>query len=285
MMDTIQRFLLEDLDIRGAVVRLGASWHQMQADRDYGAAERDLLGELTAVTTLIASNLKLPGRVTFQLQGHGPVRMLVVDCDEQLRLRGMAKKREAAVAPGPLPQLVGDGQLMLTLQTNVAAERPWQSMVPIEGDTLASVFENYLERSEQTPTRLWLAADENHACGLFLQKLPGADERDADGWNRIVQLASTVKPAELSLPADALLTRLFAEETLRLYDPRPVRYHCPRDEEKVLTMLTTLGRDEVAEMLEEQGEILIRDDICNQEYRFGPDVLDRLFPSPSQLLH
>ncbi len=284
-MDTIRRFLLEDLDIRGAVVRLGASWHQMQADRDYGAAERDLLGELAAVTTLIASNLKLPGRVTFQLQGHGPVRILVVDCDEQLRLRGMAKKREAVVAPGPLPQLVGDGQLMLTLQTNVAAERPYQSMVPIEGDTLASVFENYLERSEQTPTRLWLAADENHACGLFLQKLPGADERDPDGWNRIVQLASTVRPEELALPADALLTRLFTEETLRLYDPRPVYYHCPRDEEKVLAMLTTLGRDEVAEMIEEQGEILIRDDICNQEYRFGPDVLDRLFPSPSQLLH
>lgn len=285
MMDTIRRFLLEDLDIRGAVVRLGASWHQMQAQRDYGAIERDLLGEFAAVTTLIASNLKLPGRVTFQLQGHGPVRLLVVDCDEQLRLRGMAKRREATVAPGPLPQLVGDGQLMLTLQTNVAAERPYQSLVPIEGDSLARVFENYLERSEQTPTRLWLAADDNHACGLFLQKLPGADERDADGWNRIVQLASTVKPTELALPADTLLTRLFAEETLRLFDPKPVHYHCPRDEEKVLAMLTTLGRDEVAEMLEEQGEILIRDDICNQEYRFGPDVLDRLFPAPSQLLH
>lgn len=285
MMDTIRHFLLEDLDIRGAAVRLGASWHQMQARRDYGATERDLLGEFAAVTTLISSNLKLPGRVTFQLQGHGPVRLLVVDCDEQLRLRGMAKTRDAAVAHVPLPQLVGDGQLVLTLQTNVAAERPYQSLVPIEGDSLARVFENYLERSEQTPTRLWLAADANHACGLFLQKLPGADERDADGWNRVVQLASTVRPEELALPADTLLTRLFAEEALRLFDPKPVHYHCPRDEEKVLAMLTTLGRDEVAEMLEEQGEVVIRDDICNQEYRFGHEVLDRLFPSPSQLLH
>lgn len=284
-MDTIRSFLFEELDIRGAAVRLGASWHQMQAQRDYGAPERDLLGELTAVTTLIASNLKAPGRATFQLQGHGPLRLLVVDCDEQLRLRGMAKTRDAALAPGPLPQLVGDGQLMLTLQTNVAAERPYQSLVPIEGDTLAQVFESYLERSEQTPTRLWLAADANHACGLFLQKLPGADERDADGWNRVVQLAATVKPAELALPTDALLRRLFAEETLRLFDPKPVRYHCPRDEEKVLAMLTTLGRDEVAEIIAEQGEIAIRDDICNQEYRFGIEVLDRLFPSPSQRLH
>ena len=283
-MDTIRRFLFEGLDVRGAVVRLGPAWQQMQARRGYGAPERDLLGELAAVTALITSNLKLPGRVTFQLQGHGPVRMLVVDCDEQLRLRGMAKTR-AAVAPGPLPQLLGDGQLMLTLQPDVAAERPWQSHVPLEGETLAQVFESYLERSEQTPTRLWLTADEHHACGLFLQKLPNADERDADGWNRVVHLASTVKPGELALPADALLTRLFAEETLRLFEPKAVHYHCPRDEEKVLAMLTTLGREEVADMLAEQGEILIHDEICNHEYRYGAEVLDRLFPAPSQLLH
>jgi len=285
-MDTVRRFLFDDLDIRGAVVRLGPAWHEMQARRDYGAPERDLLGELAAVTTLIGSSLKLPSRITFQLQGHGPVRMLVVDCDEQLRLRGMAKTHEGlAVAPAPLPQLLGDGRLVLTLQTNVAAERPWQSHVPIEGETLAQVFENYLEQSEQTPTRLWLMADAQYACGLFLQKLPGADLRDADGWNRVVQLASTVKPAELALPAEQLLARLFAEETVRLFAPQPVRYHCPRDEEKVLNMLRTLGREEVASILEEQGEILIHDEICNHEYRFGDEVLAQRFPTPSQLLH
>lgn len=285
-MDTIRRFLFDDLDIRGAAVRLGPAWHQMQARRDYGAPERDLLGELAAVTTLIGSNLKLPSRITFQLQGHGPVRMLIVDCDEQLQLRGLAKIRDdKPVEPAPLPQLIGDGRLVLTLQTNVAAERPWQSHVPIEGETLAQVFENYLEQSEQTPTRLWLMADEHHACGIFLQKLPGADERDPDGWNRVVQLASTVKAAELALPADMLLTRLFAEETVRLFEPQPVRYHCPRDEEKVLNMLRTLGREEVAEMLQESNEIVILDDICNQEYRYGHDVLGLLFPTPSQLLH
>lgn len=285
-MDTIRRFLFDELDIRGAVVRLGPAWHEMQARRDYGAPERDLLGELAAVTTLIGSNLKLPARITFQLQGHGPVRMLVVDCDEQLRLRGLAKTRDGEpVAPAPLPQLLGDGRLVLTLQTNVAAERPWQSHVPIEGETLAQVFEHYLEQSEQTPTRLWLMADDRHACGLFLQKLPGADLRDADGWNRVVQLASTVTPAELALPAEQLLARLFAEETVRLFAPQPVRHHCPRDDEKVLNMLRTLGRDEVASMLEAHDEIVIHDDICNHEYRFGEDVLAQLFPMPSQLLH
>lgn len=284
-MDAIRRFLIENLDIRGAVVRLGPAWQAMQARRNYARAARDLLGELAAVTTLIAANLKTPGRITFQLQGRGPLRLLVVDCDEQWRLRGMAKTGADSVVPAPVPQLVGDGQLMLTLQTNVAAERPYQSHVPIAGDTLAEIFEHYLEQSEQTPSRLWLMADGDQACGLFLQKLPGADARDADGWNRVQHLAATVEPAELALPAETLLARLFPEETLRLFAAQPVSYHCPRDEEKVLNMLRTFGREEVAAMLAEHDEIVIEDEICNHEYRFGAEVLAQLFPTPSQLLH
>ncbi|MBI4984283.1 MAG: Hsp33 family molecular chaperone HslO [Rhodocyclales bacterium] len=282
-MDAIRRFLFEDLDVRGAVVRLGPAWQEMQAGRDYAPIVRDLLGELAAVTTLIGSNLKQPGRISFQLQGHGPVRIMVVDCDEQLRLRGMAKTG-GSVAPAPLSGLLGDGRLMLTLQTDGTA-RPYQSYVPLAGETLAAIFENYLAQSEQTPTRLWLAADADMACGLFLQKLPGADARDADGWNRVQLLASTVKPAELALPAETLLANLFAEETLRLFAPRPVRYHCPRDEAKVLNMLRTLGREEVAEMLAAHDEIVVQDDICNHEYRFGPEILGHLFATPSKLLH
>ena len=102
-MDTVHRFLLEDLDIRGALVQLGPAWREMQARRHYAPAVRDLLGELAAVTTLIGSNLKNPGRVGFQLQGHGPVSMLVMDCDEQLRLRGMARGGEATIAVSPAP--------------------------------------------------------------------------------------------------------------------------------------------------------------------------------------
>lgn len=282
-MDSVRRFLFEDLNLRGALVQLGPCWHEMQARRDYAAPVRDLLGELAAVTTLIGSNLKSPGRLTFQLQGHGPVKLLVVDCDERLRLRGLAKTREA-VALGPLPQLLGDGQLMLTLQTD-NADQPYQSFVPLEGDSMAAVFEHYLQSSEQTPTRLWLAAGERHTSGLFLQKLPGADERDEDGWNRVQMLAQTLRADELALPAETLLGRLFPEETLRLFDPLPVSYHCPRDEEKVLDMLRALGRNEIEEALAEQGGLAIHDDICQHEYRFGPEVIERLFSTDGRTLH
>lgn len=276
-MDYIRRFLFEQLDIRGAVASLGNAWHEMHAGRDDPPAVTALLGELAAVTALIAGNLKTPGRLTFQLQGHGLVSLLLVDCDERLRLRGTVRlKVNVAVPPAPtFRELLGDGQLILTLQTNFGD--PYQSIVPLVGDSLTGIFEHYLVQSEQQPARLFLTATEDFAGGMFLQKLPEADTRDPDGWNRIGHLAATLRPAELVEPAANLLMRLFPEEDIRLFDPRPVRYHCPRDEEKVLAMLRSIGRTEVEAALAEQGEIAVEDDICRQSYSFGPEVVQRLF--------
>ncbi|MEI6987649.1 MAG: Hsp33 family molecular chaperone HslO, partial [Rhodospirillaceae bacterium] len=154
---------------------------------------------------------------------------------------------------------------------------PYQSVVPLVGTSLAAAFEHYLVQSEQQPARLFLSATDKFAGGLFLQKLPDADSKDPDGWNRIEHLAATLKPAELAEPAANLLMRLFPDENIRLFDPRPVSYHCPKDEEKVLTMLKSLGRAEVESALAEQGEIAIDDDICRQRYRYGPEIIARLF--------
>ncbi|MCX7146730.1 MAG: Hsp33 family molecular chaperone HslO [Sulfuritalea sp.] len=286
-MDAVHRFLLEDLDIRGALVQLGPSWAAMTSRRNYAVPVRELLGELAAVTALIGSNLKTPGRLSFQLQGHGPVSMLVMDCNEQLQLRGMAKSELAADAEaniGSVSDLLGDGQLVLTLQPKTA-QSPYQRVVPLAGGTLAKIFEHYLEQSEQQPARLWLAATPDTACGLFLQKLPTADVRDPDGWNRIEQLAATVRPEELALPPETLLTRLFSEESVRLFEPRPAAWHCPRDEEKVRNMLLSLGREEVESMLGDAEIIAIEAEICGHEYRFGAEIVDELFPPDGRLLH
>ena len=286
-MDAVHAFLLEDLDIRGALVQLGSSWAAMTGRRRYAAPVRDLLGELAAVTALIGSNLKTPGRLSFQLQGHGPVSMLVMDCNEQLQLRGMAKSEldaEAESSIAGVGDLLGDGRLVLTLQPKTA-ETPYQSVVPLAGSTLAKAFEHYLAQSEQQPARLWLAATADTACGLFLQKMPGADLRDADGWNRIEQLADTVHPEELTLPPETLLTRLFGTENVRLFAPRQASWHCPRDEEKVRSMLLSLGREEVESMLADAEMIAIEDEICGHEYRFGADIIDELFPPDGRLLH
>jgi molecular chaperone Hsp33 len=283
----VQRFLLEDLDIRGAVVRLDSAWQGMQADRAYPAIVTRLLGEMMATAAIIGGNLKQPGRLTFQLSGHGQLKALILDCTQDLKMRGMARF-EPGIAEAPLQELVGDGRLLLTLD-NPQAAMPYQSFVPLEGGTIAEVFEHYLAQSEQQPARLFLAANGTTAAGLFLQKLPSADARDADGWMRISHLASTVKPEELlTLDPETLLTRLFAEEDKRLYEAREVTYHCPEDWDKVRGMLLQLGRGEVEAILSEHGEVVIRDDICNRDYRFGLEDIKKLFDEaapPKPTLH
>ncbi len=280
---SVRRFLFEGLDIRGAFVQLGDSWQQMQAGRDYQPTVAQLLGETAAVTALIGAQLKQPGRLTLQLRGNGPIQLLVMDCNEQLQMRGMARSNPV-VLPAPVPTLLGaqdGGQLMLSLDLPTA-RHPYQSFVPMVGNSISEIFEHYLEQSEQQPSRLFSTAGSKAAACLFLQKMPDADARDADGWQRITQLASTVKPKELmELDAEALLNRLFHEEIaaggVRVYDPQPVVYHCPEDWTKVRDMIRGIGRQDAETILAEHGEILIRDDICNREYRFTPEDVAELF--------
>lgn len=284
--DHIHPFLLEQLDLRGAIVSLDDCWRSLLGKRGYPAPVLHLLGEMSAVTLLIAANLKQPGRMTFQLRGEGPVNLLVLDCDEQLRLRGMARWNPEGMAEDlSAAELLGQGQLGLTLDA-AAMRQPYQSLVPLHGDSVATMFEHYLGLSEQQPARLLLAADEQRAVGLLLQKLPGADQRDADGWNRIQHLLATVDRTELlrQAPLD-LLGRVFHEEVLRVYPPRPVSHHCPEDWEKIHNMLRGLGRKECDGILREHGEILVRDDICEREYRLGPEAVAALFEPPSPTLH
>lgn len=272
----VRSFLFEQLDIRGAWVQLGSAWREMTAGRDYPAPAAELLGQLAVVATLITANLKQAGRLTFQLRGEGAVSLLVIDCDEQLRLRGMART-EPGISAGSLPALLGDGALTLTLDT-ADMRQPYVSHVPLQGDSVAAVFEHYLAQSEQQPTRLWLAANNETAAGLFLQALPGAAERDADGWNRVQLLAGTVRPEELlGLGSIKLIERLFAEEDVRVYDPRLVSYHCPRDPEKIESMLLAVGRTECEAILAEHGEIRVHDDICNHEYVLDAAAVAALF--------
>ncbi len=274
--DRVRSFLFEQLDIRGAWVQLGGAWREMTAGRNYPEPVLELLGQLAAVTTLITANLKQAGRLTFQLRGDGDVSLLVIDCDEQLRLRGMAHA-PSELSSGSLPALLGDGSLTLILDT-ADMRQPYQSHVPLQGDTLAAVFEHYLAQSEQAPTRLWLAANHETAAGLFLQALPGAAMRDADGWNRVQILADTVRADELlGLGAIKLIERLFPEEDVRVYDPRPVSYHCPYDPDKIYSMLRSVGRAECEDILAEQGEIRVHDDICNHEYVLDAAAVAALF--------
>jgi len=276
MNNYVQRFLFDDLDIRGAIVRLDTVWQKLLTNRNYPAPVVKLLGQMTATTVLLADNLKQAGRLTLQLRGNGPVSLLVIDCNEALNVRCMAQHGDD-LKSGSASDLLGHGQLLMSLDTESMRE-PYQSVVPLNGNSIAEIFEHYLQQSEQLASRFFLAASPTGITGLFLQKMPTTDERDVDGWSRIEALAGTAKEDELlGLASEQILTRLFHEETVRVFERQPVTNDCPEDWEKVRNMLRTLGREEVYGALKEHGAILIRDDLANHEYRFDKAAIDALF--------
>ena len=275
--DYVQRFLFEDLDIRGRLVCLTRAWQRMLEGRGYPGAIVSLLGHTTALNVLLGANQKDAGRVTLQVQGSGPVRLLVSDCTAELRIRGMAQYEAAPAAPSNEKHLLGDGKLSVTLE-DLKSGRLYQSLVPLEGETLEDIFEHYLSQSEQVTSFLRLFSDAGAVCGLLLEKLPGADGRDPDGWNRVTHLASTLTLDETrdAQPYD-LLTRVFPEELMRVFRLYPVEYHCPYDVEKVKDLLRGLGREEVESILAEKGEVVIRNEMCNHEYRFDARAIADMF--------
>ena len=268
--------MLDDLDIRGAIVRLDSVWQKLLTNRDYPAPVIELLGQMSATTLLLANNLKQAGRLTIQLRGDGPISRLVIDCNEELNIRCMAQHGEKIEASS-LVDLLGKGQLLFSLDM-ASMREPYQSIVPLTGNSIAGIFEHYLKQSEQLASRFFLTATPTGAAGLFLQKMPTTDQRDTDAWTRVEALASTVKAEELlDLPTEELLTRLFHEETVRIFDASAVTNDTPEDWEKIGNMLRTLGREEVYGALKERGVIVIRDDLANQEYRFEKAAIDELF--------
>lgn len=275
--DYVQRFLFENLDIRGRLVCLTGAWQRMLDGRDYPEDIAALLGHTTALNVLLGANQKGSGRVTLQVQGTGPVKLLVSDCTAELQIRGMAQYEKEKVAPSNERKLLGDGRLSVTLE-DMKSGQFYQSLVPLEGETLEQIFEHYLAQSEQTIAFLRLKADSGALCGLLLEKLPQADARDPDGWNRVTHLASTLTLEETrdAQPYD-LLTRVFPEELMRVFRLYAVEYHCPYDETKVKEMLRGLGRKEVEAILAEQGEVVIRNEMCNHEYRFDARAIAELF--------
>jgi molecular chaperone Hsp33 len=208
------------------------------------------------------------------------VKLLVSDCTAELRIRGMAKYEQDLTQINAERTLLGNGRLCVTLE-DMSSGQMYQSLVPLEGETLEAIFEHYLSQSEQLPSFLRLYADKGAVCGLLLEKLPAADTRDPDGWDRVRHLAATLT---LDETRDAqpyhLLTRVFPEELMRVFKLYAVEYHCPYDEAKVKDMLRGLGREEVEGILAEKGEVLIRNEICNHEYRFDATAIREIFLNP-----
>lgn len=276
--DSLRRFLFEHAPIRGEIVRLDAVWQSVIERHNYPTVLRDLMGELCAATALLAATLKLQGSMVLQIHGKGAVKLLVVECSGDLEMRATAKW-EGELAHGTLQDLVGsDGRFVITLDPK-DGNQAYQGIVALEGESIAEILQNYMTRSEQLETRLWLAADGKHAAGMLLQKLPAQGELpDDDPWERAVLIADTLKPEELlSVPANELVHLLYHEEDIRLFDAQEVVFRCTCSRENVGRMLRMLGREEVDSILAERGDIEVHCEFCNQRYVFDRVDADAVF--------
>ncbi|MGV2898891.1 Hsp33 family molecular chaperone HslO [Achromobacter sp. AGC78] len=298
MTDQLKKYLTEDRSVRIQAVRLDATWKAVQANHDYPPAITHLLGELVAASTLLAANIKFDGSLVLQIQGDGPIALLVVECRSDLSLRATVKVREGHEVPadGTMQSLLnpgGNGRFIVVLdpQRKLPGQQPYQGIVPLEGETVAQALQHYMKASEQLDTRLWLAADADHAAGMLVQRLPfhgGTDapllteQAAADTWDRVVALASTLKRDEvLEADIDTLIHRLFWEDTLLAFDPVAVRWHCPCTRERVASMLRSLGEEEVNSVLAERGQVDVSCDFCGKPYKFDAVDCATLF-SPNQ---
>jgi molecular chaperone Hsp33 len=286
--DRLQRFLLRGAPVRGEIVSLDAAWLEVVNRHALPASVRDRLGELSAAALLLAASLKFDGTLVLQIHGDGPVALFVVECDAGGTFRATVKLREGCEPPpqAGLNELVnahGRGRFVVTLdpRTRSPSRQPYQGIVPFEGDDIAAVLERYMARSEQVPTRLWLASDGARAVGLLLQRMPGEGGRaapgeDPDGWERMQLLADTITRDELlGLPPASVLARLFWQEPIESVDRRPCRFACSCTREKVASMLRLLGRDEVESILAERGDVEVRCEFCNEAYTL--DAVDAAF--------
>ncbi len=275
--DSLRRFLFEHAPLRGEVVRLDDVWQSVIERHNYPPVLRDLMGELCAAAVLLAATLKLHGSMVLQIHGKGAVKLLVVECSGDLELRATAKW-EGDLSHGTLQDLVGDGRFVITLDPK-DGNQAYQGIVALEGDSIAEILQNYMTRSEQLETRLWLAADGKSAAGMLLQKLPAQGEsQDDDAWERAVLIADTLKPEELlTLPAGELVHLLYHEEDIRLFDAQAVVFRCTCSRENVAQMLRMLGREEVDSILAERGDIEVHCEFCNQRYVFDRVDADAVF--------
>ncbi|MHB8425984.1 MAG: Hsp33 family molecular chaperone HslO, partial [Gammaproteobacteria bacterium] len=212
---------------------------------------------------------------TLQIQGNGPVPLLVMQCTSRFNLRGLAHWRGESLPTG-LKALLSDGRLALTIEPSGKGER-YQSIVPLEGETLTASLEGYFQRSEQLPTRLWLTAGDDSAAGLLLQVMPHR-ERDPEAWQHVTVLADTVTDRELNTPpAEQLLHRLYHGEDVRLFEATPGSFRCQCSRERIEATLRSLGAEEMHSILREHSKVHVDCEFCGRGYDFDRVDVEGLF--------
>lgn len=283
MNDQIQRFLFEETNVRGEIVTLQEAHAEVMERHDYPPAVTRQLGELLAAVALLTETIKLDGTMSIEVRGDGPLSLLMAESNPGGELRAIARLDEEAAIPAEdasFAELLGEGKVTITLDPREGHR--YQGIVALTRDSLAGCLEDYFAQSEQLPTRLWLADDGQRAAGLLLQRLPDeAQNQDDDAWERTVHLASTLTDAELlEVEQRELLHRLYHEETVRVFEPKALRFACTCSRERIAGALLSLGSAELRDILAEQGGIATQCHFCHTRYEFTLAEVEAMLEDP-----
>jgi molecular chaperone Hsp33 len=283
--DALSRFVFDRAAVRGAIVSLDDACAAILGCHPYPPALKRALAELLGAAALLTSTLKFNGTLTVQLQGDGPVRLLVVECDAALNLRATAQWTDAAAAlrpDAPLAALAGgpgQGRLAITLDPRDGGPI-YQGIVALEATSIGTLIEHYLATSEQIDSRMVLAAEEGRVRGLLLQRLPGSGAEDLWTWEgAAARIDGLARGRLLAAPTpEALVAELFHDRDVRLFAPHAARSSCSCSAERVAGALRLLGRDEVESILAEQGSVSVTCEFCNRRYAYDAVGARALFP-------
>ncbi|NRB69435.1 MAG: Hsp33 family molecular chaperone HslO [Vibrio sp.] len=288
--NVLNRYLFEDLSVRGELVQLDEAYQRIISSKEYPAPVQGLLGELLVATTLLTATLKFEGSITLQLQGDGPVSLAVINGDHDQKVRGVARWKGDIAEDASIHDMMGKGHLVITIDPK-KGER-YQGIVGLDGDNLSEVLESYFANSEQLKTRIWLRLGEHegkqHAAGMLIQVMPDGTGTP-DDFEHLEQLTDTVKNEELfTLQANELLYRLYNQEKVRLFEPQPVAFHCGCSRERSGAAIMTVDRAEIQDILAEVGSISLHCDYCGTDYTFDEAQIAELFDhtdSDNETLH
>ena len=273
--DQLKRFLFSNNPIRGEHVSLDASWRQIVAQSDIKGMALTLLGHALTAATLLVETLKIEGSVSLQIRGTGAIHLLMAEATSSHTIRGIVRQSRELGDETNLQKIFESDKLVITIRNKTGS--PHQGIVPLDGNSISDALQAYFNQSEQLPTRIWFSCDEQSTTGLLLQKLP-AEENDKDAWNRILHLAETTQQKELlELNAETLLHRLFHEEKLEVFEPKPIGFSCTCSQQRTRDMLVSLGKSEIDHLIEEQNEVAITCEFCNANYTFDRVDLEQLF--------
>lgn len=242
------------------------------------------LGRTMTAAVLMAANLKTDECLTIRIAGDGPIGAIVADAHAQGAVRGYVKDPhvDLPLANGKLAVggAVGEGHIHVTRFTGL--KQPFTGSVPLVSGEIGEDIANYLLVSEQTPSTVALGVLVNPdlavaaAGGFMVQAMPGADDAVLEVIERnLIALPPVSQLIKQGEDATAILKLIFAGMPTTVYEPSQVAFYCHCSHERVGDMLVSLGREELADMIEE-GKAEVRCHFCGEKYHFDRKQLEKL---------